>query len=331
MPMHRALLRITEKRFGCLGVTDFEGELVGIVTDGDLRRHMGPDLLATGRRYHDLDPRTIAPDALAAEALHAMNARGRPITALFVVDLDGRPVGILHVHDLLRAGSCEPHSDASSARRRADTGSDRRGRGRAPAAVAGRARAAAADDPGGEATLPAFALVLLASLAIWPELQREVRRARAAAQALSQFQGATVIGARYRSIDERGRPYTVTAATARQSGGDRVDLTEPKGDITLENGTWLMLQARQGVYRRHDNALDLSQDVTLYRDDGTAMVTASAALDLKNGAAAGSEPVHADGPFGRLDAAGGFTATDKGEQILFAGPARLLLNGATGP
>jgi lipopolysaccharide export system protein LptC len=184
---------------------------------------------------------------------------------------------------------------------------------------------------GAKLVLPAVALALLALLVLWPELQREAERAQAQAEAIGHVQGATVTGARYRSIDERGRPYTLTAATARQAGQDRVDLTDPKGDITLENGTWLMLQARQGVYRQHDSALDLSRDVTLYRDDGTTMTTASAAIDLKNGAAAGSEPVHAEGPFGRLDAAGGFTATDKGEQIQFAGPAHLLLNGATGP
>ncbi len=104
-PMGRALLLITEKSFGCLGVTDADGRLAGIITDGDLRRHMGPTLLS--RRVGEImtkEPRTIGPDALAAEALHAMNARGRPITSLFVVDPAGRPVGILHVHDLLRAG-----------------------------------------------------------------------------------------------------------------------------------------------------------------------------------------------------------------------------------
>ncbi len=105
LPMDSALLRMTEKRFGCLGVTNETGRLIGIVTDGDLRRHMGPGLLV--RRVAEImtpDPRTIAPDALAAEALHAMNARGRAITALFVVDPAGCPIGILHIHDLLRAG-----------------------------------------------------------------------------------------------------------------------------------------------------------------------------------------------------------------------------------
>lgn len=105
LPMDAALLRMTEKRFGCLGVTDASGRLIGIVTDGDLRRHMGPGLLA--RRVADVmtsDPRTISPDALAAEALHLMNVRERAITALFVREADGRPIGILHIHDLLRAG-----------------------------------------------------------------------------------------------------------------------------------------------------------------------------------------------------------------------------------
>jgi arabinose-5-phosphate isomerase len=105
MSMDTALVRMTEKRFGCLGIVDGDGILCGIVTDGDLRRSMGPDLLS--RRAGDVmtaSPRTIGPDALAVEALHAMNARERPVTTLFVVDPAGRPLGILHVHDLLRAG-----------------------------------------------------------------------------------------------------------------------------------------------------------------------------------------------------------------------------------
>jgi arabinose-5-phosphate isomerase len=103
--MDRALVLMTEKHFGCLGVTSADGALVGIITDGDLRRSMGPDLLT--RPVDDVmtrGPRTIGPDALAAEALHAMNAHDRPVTALFVVGPNGEVSGILHIHDLLRAG-----------------------------------------------------------------------------------------------------------------------------------------------------------------------------------------------------------------------------------
>ncbi len=105
MLMDQALLLMTGKRFGCLGVTDDQGRLCGIFTDGDLRRAIGPTLL-TSRLGEVMTaaPRTIGPDFLAAEALHIMNAPERPITALFVVDAAQRPLGILHIHDLLRAG-----------------------------------------------------------------------------------------------------------------------------------------------------------------------------------------------------------------------------------
>ncbi len=105
LPMDAALVRMTEKRFGCLGIVHEDGRLLGIVTDGDLRRAMGPDLLRRpAGEIMTPSPRTIGPDALAAEALHAMNAHERPITTLFVVNPAGHPLGILHLHDLLRAG-----------------------------------------------------------------------------------------------------------------------------------------------------------------------------------------------------------------------------------
>jgi arabinose-5-phosphate isomerase len=78
-------------------------QLVGIITDGDLRRHMRDDLMgARAETIMTENPKTIQPDALAAEALGIMNARN--ITALFVVDAAHTPRGILHIHDLLRAG-----------------------------------------------------------------------------------------------------------------------------------------------------------------------------------------------------------------------------------
>ena len=78
-----------------------QARLVGIITDGDLRRHMGPELLKlSAREVMTSQPRTIRPDALAAEALGLMAGK---ITSLFVVQ-DQRPIGILHIHDCLRAG-----------------------------------------------------------------------------------------------------------------------------------------------------------------------------------------------------------------------------------
>lgn len=101
-PMSQALIEMSGKTFGCVGAVDEAGSLVGIVTDGDLRRHMDPDLL---RRQVDevmtARPSTIAGQALAAEALRIMNEKS--ITSLFVVE-EGRPIGIVRLHDCLRAG-----------------------------------------------------------------------------------------------------------------------------------------------------------------------------------------------------------------------------------
>ena len=100
--MSEALIVIASRRYGCCGVTDSDGRLVGIVTDGDLRRHMGPALLDTPvRAVMTADPIIVEPDLLASSALGLMNRKR--ITALFVTS-EGRPVGILHIHDLLRAG-----------------------------------------------------------------------------------------------------------------------------------------------------------------------------------------------------------------------------------
>jgi arabinose-5-phosphate isomerase len=100
--MSEAIVVMTEKALGCLGVVDVNGALQGIITDGDLRRHMGNGLLE--RRAGEImtpGPKTVTPDLMASAALEIINASA--ITALFVVE-NGRPVGIIHIHDLLRAG-----------------------------------------------------------------------------------------------------------------------------------------------------------------------------------------------------------------------------------
>jgi arabinose-5-phosphate isomerase len=101
--MSEALILMTQRSYGCLGVLDAEGRLAGIVTDGDLRRHMTPDLLnLTVGHVMTRAPKTIDPDALTSEALEQLNSL--KITSLFVIDEDKRPVGLVHIHDLLRIG-----------------------------------------------------------------------------------------------------------------------------------------------------------------------------------------------------------------------------------
>jgi arabinose-5-phosphate isomerase len=103
--MSEAILVMTEKSFGCVGVIADNGRLIGVITDGDLRRHMDDGLLA--RRVADVmhpNPKTIAANRLAGEALGLMTGRAPPTTSLFVVDAAGRPSGFIHMHDCVRAG-----------------------------------------------------------------------------------------------------------------------------------------------------------------------------------------------------------------------------------
>ena len=101
-PMSQAVVEMSAKGFGCVGIVDAHGMLVGIITDGDLRRHMRPDLLdARVDEVMTANPKVVRSDQLATEALEILNAR--KITALFVAE-GRKPVGLLHMHDLLRAG-----------------------------------------------------------------------------------------------------------------------------------------------------------------------------------------------------------------------------------
>jgi arabinose-5-phosphate isomerase len=100
--MSDAIVQMSAKSFGCVAITDHDGRLAGLITDGDLRRHMRPDLLDA--RVEDImthGPKTVRPDQIASEVLELLNAA--KITAVIVVQ-GAKPVGIVHLHDLLRAG-----------------------------------------------------------------------------------------------------------------------------------------------------------------------------------------------------------------------------------
>ena len=101
--MQEALLVMTSKMLGCVGIIDSNQHLLGIITDGDLRRCFSADILST--KASDVmtsSPKTTSPDILVAEAVNLMNSK--KITQLFVTDETNTPIGIIHLHDCLRAG-----------------------------------------------------------------------------------------------------------------------------------------------------------------------------------------------------------------------------------
>ena len=109
MSVKEALFEITSKRLGVTGVTDAGGSLIGVITDGDLRRglqtHGDAILHKTAEEVMTAGPRTIQKNVLAAQALAEMEENSpRPITCLFVLDGDQKPVGIIHLHDILKTG-----------------------------------------------------------------------------------------------------------------------------------------------------------------------------------------------------------------------------------
>ncbi|MGO3518258.1 MAG: KpsF/GutQ family sugar-phosphate isomerase [Acetobacter cibinongensis] len=104
-PMRDVIMEMTHKALGCIGILDHNGLLAGLITDGDLRRALDLDLATTqAKDIMNRKPLTIGPDVFAVEALRVMNERDRPITSLFVLDATHKPLGVVHMHDLLRAG-----------------------------------------------------------------------------------------------------------------------------------------------------------------------------------------------------------------------------------
>jgi arabinose-5-phosphate isomerase len=101
--MHEAILELSRKGFGCVAITAADGALIGIITDGDIRRHIGSNLLAMSvDQVMTKEPKTAGPDTLVATALQTINTSA--ITSLMVVE-GRRPVGLVHLHDLLRIGA----------------------------------------------------------------------------------------------------------------------------------------------------------------------------------------------------------------------------------
>lgn len=176
--------------------------------------------------------------------------------------------------------------------------------------------------------LPLAAFAALALVALWPQiagLEESVRVAYRKPALDVPAGAASMVEPRFQGTDERGRPYTVSAESALQpAGSDRIALVRPRGDVTLEDGAWVFLEAKAGSFRREARVLDLEGEVSLHHDSGYEVRTEAAEIDLRAGTARGDRPVAAQGPAGTLDAVG-FEIADRGNVLVFLGPARLVL------
>jgi lipopolysaccharide export system protein LptC len=176
--------------------------------------------------------------------------------------------------------------------------------------------------------LPLLAAGLVVLLAVWSQfnLQETTFKLGVAELAPEQIESLNMVNARFDGIDEKNRPYSVTAELVMQEGenADTIELTQPKADITLESGAWIALTAESGNFQRRAEILDLTGGVSLFHDRGFEMHTASAQVNLAEGVASGDAPVVGQGPAGELEAEG-FRVSDDGKRILFDGHARLVI------
>lgn len=173
--------------------------------------------------------------------------------------------------------------------------------------------------------LPFLALALVALIIIWPKLKTEdTFRIGFSSVRLSGTSEPGVDNARYVGTDENRQPYSITADLARVEGEGLYNLELPKADLTLEDGTWLVLTAQTGRFIQDRQQLELHGGVNLFHDTGYEISTEELTMDLSRNSAESATPVAGHGPFGELKSAG-LKLVDKGKIIYFTGPAHLVL------
>jgi lipopolysaccharide export system protein LptC len=179
--------------------------------------------------------------------------------------------------------------------------------------------------------LPTVGATLLVLIAVWPRLAPLWERIRFAFPAidLRDARELDMINPRYAGIDRDGRPFIVTAVSARQvpDRQDLVSLKSPHADLKSHGGATIVITSQTGVYQSQTQLLDLFNDVTLVHQNGTRFVTQTARVEAANNGAEGDKPVDGHGPSGDIKAQG-FRIFDRGDKILFTGRADMLLRGA---
>ena len=177
--------------------------------------------------------------------------------------------------------------------------------------------------------LPVGAAILVALVIAWPYLQPTDGRFRIGFSSLvaTQAERPNIVNPRLIGTDEKDQPFSVTADLAKDfylrqdfwgETSTPVELEMPKADITLKDGSWLVLTANTGLLMPKTKMLELSGAVNLFHDSGYELRTSHAMIDLQKGAAVSDRPVDGQGPFGNINAEG-LRLTDKGKDIVFTG------------
>lgn len=179
--------------------------------------------------------------------------------------------------------------------------------------------------------LPILIVALVLVIVLWPQFaaRQGPLRIQVIDNLVTDRKGdrTTMLNARYDGLDGKGQPYSLTADQAVQTeqARDLIELELPKGDIALDDGTWIALNAEEGLYNRFASLLDLEGRVSLFHDRGFEILTQSAQIDLQTGTARGYRPVTGHGPEGTIDSEG-FRLLDWGDVIVFTGNSRLIIN-----
>jgi lipopolysaccharide export system protein LptC len=189
--------------------------------------------------------------------------------------------------------------------------------------------------------LPTIAAILVLTVAIWPHLNSDKGfRLGLSSLVVGDSGKNDVVNPRLVGVDGDNQPFTLTADLAKNVSfktqiedfwrtAEPIELEMPKADMTLRDGSWLVLTAKSGILNPSSKKLDLEGAVNLFHDSGYEFRTARAQIDLSAGAASGNDPVEGQGPFGHLTAEG-FHLKDKGKSILFTGKAKLVINPGLG-
>ncbi len=174
--------------------------------------------------------------------------------------------------------------------------------------------------------LPGMAAALILAIVLWPKIDEYLNAIPSDQIQVEEHlkMKNKLFNPKMRSLDQRGRPYTVTAVTATQVDNETAKFEKPDSSLELEDGRQLKITAEQGQFKESSNHLEYHQNVKLQDNEGYELRTQSAGLDLTTKVAEGHVPVEGEGPTGTISAEG-FKVDQEGNRIHFTGKSHLVI------